>query len=164
MKTIRPATINDLQAITNIYNQAILNTTATFDTEIKSIEDRTQWFNKRDSDFLILVAVLNDTVVGYAALNKWSERKAYDITAEISIYISENFRNKGFGKMLLNTIILSAKSTNLNSLLARITEGNEQSIYMHQNVGFETVGVMKKVGEKFGRKLDVTMMQLLLKN
>jgi phosphinothricin acetyltransferase len=163
MKNVRPATFLDLQAITDIYNQAILNTTATFDTEIKSLEDRETWFTNRDENFPILVIEFNNSIVGYAALNKWSERKAYDITAEISIYISEGFRGQGLGKILLNTITLAARNSKLNSLLARITEGNEQSIYMHQNVDFITVGVMKKVGEKFGRKLDVTMMQLMLK-
>ena len=163
MKTVRPATKDDLIAIMDIYNQAIMNTTATFDTEPKSFENRLEWFTNRDESFIIMVIEVDNLVVGYAALNKWSERKAYDITAEISIYISESHRGKGFGKLLLNTIVLSAKNTKLNSLLARITEGNEQSIYMHQQVGFAIVGVMKKVGEKFGRMLDVTMLQLMLK-
>jgi L-amino acid N-acyltransferase YncA len=162
MLNIRKATLNDLEIIRLIYNDAILNTTATFDTEIKSSSDRKEWFENRDENFPIIVAVISEEVVGYAALNKWSERKAYDITAEISLYILPDFRGKGIGKRLIETICSEAKQTKLTNLIARITEGNESSIYLHKMNGFDYVGVLKKCGQKFGRILDVTLMQKML--
>lgn len=159
MISTRLATTNDLDAIREIYNEAILDTTATFDTEIKSAADRLQWFTNRDENFPIIVAEQNGIIAGYAALNKWSERKAYDITAEISIYVHSQFRGKGIGKTLVQSIVAIGEQTKLQTLIARITEGNGQSIYLHKLNGFEHVGVLKRVGEKFGKQLDVTIMQ-----
>ena len=163
MLSIRKAIETDLEYITAIYNDAILTTTATFDTEIKTIENRKQWFTDRDKNFPVLVAEQDKIVVGYAALNKWSERKAYNITAEISLYVRADFRAKGIGKLLLSEIVMLAQeTTNLHSLIARISEGNEQSIYLHTLNNFELIGVMKQAGRKFGKLHDVTFMQRML--
>lgn len=163
MIAIRQAKPEDLAEITAIYNEAVINTTATFDTEEKTIEERKVWFENRDENFPILVAEKNNTIAGYIALNKWSERKAYDITAEISVYVNTKFRGQGIGKLLVQTMVARAQESNLVSLIARITEGNEQSIYLHKLVGFEVMGVMKKAGKKFDKLLDVTFMQKMLK-
>ena len=161
---IRKAQLSDLTSILEIYNDAIINTTATFDTEVKDIENRKSWFADRDENFPIIVAEKNSLVVGYAALNKWSERKAYNITAEISMYVHPDFRGQGIGKRLIQTIVAIAKeATNLNSLIARITEGNEQSIYLHKQQNFEVIGVMKQAGNKFNKLHDVTLMQKMLR-
>lgn len=163
MIAIREAEAKDLEQITAIYNEAVKNTTATFDTEEKTMEERKVWFENRTENFPILVAEKNNVIAGYIALNKWSERKAYDITAEISVYVNTNFRGQGIGKLLVQTMVARAQQTNLQSLIARITEGNEQSIYLHKLVGFEVMGVMKKAGNKFEKLLDVTFMQKMLK-
>jgi phosphinothricin acetyltransferase len=163
MIAIRQAKPEDLAEITAIYNEAVINTTATFDTEEKTIEERKVWFENRDENFPILVAEKNNVIAGYIALNKWSERKAYDITAEISVYVNSKFRGQGIGKLLVQTMVARAQESNLVSLIARITEGNEQSIYLHKLVGFEVMGVMKKAGKKFEKLLDVTFMQKRLK-
>lgn len=163
MIAIREAVLLDLAQITAIYNEAINNTTATFDTEAKTIEERKVWFTNRNENFPILVAEKNNVIAGYIALNKWSDRKAYDVTAEISVYVNSEFRGQGIGKLLIQTMVARAQQSNLQSLIARITEGNEQSIYLHKLVGFEVMGVMKKAGNKFGKLLDVTFMQKMLK-
>lgn len=163
MLSIRKATINDLEAITAIYNEAVRNTTATFDTVEKTVEDRKDWFLNRDENFPVIVAEKNGAIVGYASLSKWSERKAYDITAEISLYIYSDYRGQGIGKRILDMIVKMSAETNLHSIIARISEGNEQSIYLHKSQGFETIGVMKKAGRKFDKILDVTFMQKMLK-
>jgi L-amino acid N-acyltransferase YncA len=163
MINIRPASLADVTAITNIYNEAVINSTGTFDTEIKSIEDRTEWFLDREPQFMIIVAELEKKVVGYLALNKWSDRKAYDITAEVSFYVLEIYRGRGIGKLLLGAAINMARETKLNSLISRISEGNENSIHLHKINGFETIGVMKEAGIKFNRLLNVTLMQKMLK-
>src|SRR5437773_711224 len=125
MYNIRPAILSDIQSITAIYNDAVQNTTGTFDTEIKTIENRIEWFTNRLPQFLILVCEYENKITGYIALNPWSERKAYNITAEVSFYVLKEFQGKGIGKSLLNTAIAMAQETTLNSLISRITEGND---------------------------------------
>lgn len=162
MLQIRKATLKDLESIKDIYNEAILNTTATFDTEVKDIKNRLEWFNNRDENFPVSVAEKNNKVIGYIALNKWSDRKAYDITAEISLYILPEYRGQGIGKKLIGVICAEASQSKLTNIIARITQGNESSIHLHKMNGFETVGILKKCGEKFGKILDVTLMQKML--
>ena len=160
---IRPAILSDVPAITEIYNEAVLNGVATFDTEIKSLEDRSKWFQLRAENNPIIVAIVSDDVVGWASLNAWSERAAYNKTAEVSIYIHKNFRAKGIGSLLFKSLLKTAEEVNLHYLLSRITEGNQVSIDLHLKNGFSIIGVMHEVGFKFGKFLDVTLMEKVLK-
>lgn len=164
MIIIRKATIDDLPAITEIYNQAILTTTATFDTEPKSLDDQKVWFESHSYKYPLLVAEEDRKVTGWASLSKWSDRCAYSDTAEISLYIDEKQRGKGIGRKLLEAIIREGEKTGIHSIIARIAEGNEVSIHLHQSIGFEHIGVMKEVGRKFGRLLDVHLMQKIYQN
>jgi phosphinothricin acetyltransferase len=164
MLNIRKAGNADLPSITDIYNDAVANTTATFDTQTRTLEDRTQWFNNRDENFPIFVAEKNKQIVGYASLNKWSDKKGYDRTAEISLYILPGYQGEGIGKQLIEFIVAEAEETHLHSIIARITEGNEVSIHLHKAVGFEVTGHLKEAGFKFERYLDVTIMQKMLRN
>jgi phosphinothricin acetyltransferase len=163
MLQIRTAITTDAKAITEIYNHAILYTTATFDTEIKSVKNREEWLLQHNSKYPVVVAELDNTVVGFASMTRWSDRAAYDDTAEISIYIIPQQHNKGLGNLLMQAIIEKGKQGGLHCILSRITEGNDKSIYLHQKFGFEMVGVLKEVGKKFGNILDVTILQLLFK-
>ena len=149
----------DLGDITEIYNQALLKTVATFDTEPKTIEEQRSWFEQHDSQYPIMVAELDGRVVGWASLSRWSDRCAYSKTAEISLYVSEESQGKGIGKRLMESIMEKGHKAGLRTVIARIVEGNPVSIRLHESAGFEHIGVMKKVGEKFGRILDVYMMQ-----
>lgn len=164
MIIIRKATLDDLAVITEIYNQAILRTTATFDTEPKSLEEQKIWFGSHSPKYPVLVAEEDGNVTGWASLSKWSDRCAYSDTAEISLYIDEKKRGKGIGSKLLEAIIREGETTGIHSIIARIAEGNEVSIHLHQSVGFEHIGVMKEVGRKFGRLLDVYLMQKIYKS
>ena len=159
MIIVRKASLDDLAAITKIYNQAILRTTATFDTEPKSLEEQKLWFESHGPKYPVLVAEEDGKIVGWASLSKWSDRCAYSDTAEISLYIDEKERGKGIGRKLLETIVLEGEKTGIHSIIARIAEGNQMSIHLHQSVGFEHIGIMKEVGRKFGRLLDVYLMQ-----
>jgi L-amino acid N-acyltransferase YncA len=158
---IRSATLLDAPAIASIYNEAIENTTATFDTEIKSVTNREEWIRQHSDKYPVVVVEVNNEVVGFASMTRWSDRSAYDDTAEVSIYLSPTFHNQGIGKKLMFAIMDAGKKGGLHCVLSRITQGNDKSIHLHKIVGFETVGVMKEVGRKFGNILDVTMMQLL---
>jgi len=159
MLIIRPARPDDLNAITEIYNEAILTTDATFDTKPKTDEEQRTWFINHGPENPILVAEQDSTVIGWASLSDWSDRCAYSDTAEISLYVKENSRGKGIGKKLLEEIIQEGEKVGLHTIIARITTGNQQSIHLHENLGFERIGVMREVGRKFGRLLDVLLMQ-----
>ena len=158
---IRPATLADAAAIAQIYNHEILHGVATFDTETKTTENREEWLRQHSDKYPVVVAVVDGLTVGFASMTRWSERAAYDDTAEISVYINPAYQAKGIGKQLMKAIIEAGKKGGLHCILSRITEGNDASIHLHKVCGFETIGVMKQVGRKFGKLLDVTMMQLL---
>lgn len=158
---IRKADINDLEKITEIYNQAVLHTTATFDTEVKTVKSRLDWFYKHDDRYPIMVAVEDDLVIGWISLSLWSDKCAYRNTAEVSIYVDENQRGKGIGDTLMHSIIKHAEEVKCHTIIARIAGQNEVSIYLHEKYGFEFIGTMKEVGYKFDRYIDVHMYQLL---
>jgi L-amino acid N-acyltransferase len=159
---IRQATTVDLPAITAIYNHAIVYGIATFDTEPKNIEDREQWFNEHGERYPILVMLEQDEVIGWASLTKWSNKAAYDLSAEISIYFTPEHQGKGYGNQLLKAILEAGKTAGLHTIIARITEGNQASIHLHHKYGFVSVGTLKEVGNKFNRFIDVHLMQLML--
>lgn len=161
MVLIRDAQKTDLFAITEIYNEAILTTTATFDTEPKSLEEQEKWFNAHDARYPLIVAEFQGTVVGWASLSRYSDRCAYSATAEVSFYVKDGHRGMGIGKKLLESVLLKGKEAGLHTVLSRITSNNELSIHLHKEAGFEHIGVMREVGTKFGQLLDVTMMQLI---
>jgi phosphinothricin acetyltransferase len=161
---IREAGMSDLPAITEIYNEAVLNGTATFDTEIKSIDNRRDWLNQHGGKHPVIVAFYEHEMLGWASLTKYSDRSAYDGTAEVSVYIHANHRAKGVGSILFEDLIHRAQLLGLHYLISRITQGNETSIRLHQRNGFNLVGVMHEVGYKFGSYLDVTIMERVFKN
>ena len=159
MLTIRQATLEDLNDITKIYNEAILKTVATFDTEPKTLDEQKNWFENHGPKNPILVAEQDGLIIGWAALSNYSTRCAYSDTAEISLYIGENYQMEGIGKKLMKAIIKEGEKAGLHAVIARITEGNEVSVHLHKSVGFEHIGIMKEVGLKFDRRLDVHLMQ-----
>jgi L-amino acid N-acyltransferase YncA len=161
---IRQALIRDLRAITDIYNEAILKTVATFDTEPKGAAEQERWFSEHGPGNPIIVAELEGRVIGWASLSKWSDRCAYARTAEVSLYVLESHQGKGIGRRLLEKILQKGHDAGLHTVIARIAEGNAVSIHLHESFGFRHVGIMKEVGEKFGRLLDVYLMQLIYRD
>jgi phosphinothricin acetyltransferase len=164
MLTIRPAKLEDIRDITDIYNQAILKTVSTFDNKEKTIEEQKIWFKDHGKKNPILVAIKNKDIIGFASLSKYSNRCAYSDTAELSLYIKKEYQGKGFGKKLMDSIIKKGEKVGLHAVISRITEGNEKSVYLHESVGFEHIGIMKEVGYKFGKRLDVILMEKVYKN
>jgi phosphinothricin acetyltransferase len=161
MATIRRAVEDDLPVITEIYNEAVLTTTATFDTEPKTVAERTDWFRAHGERHPLLVAEKEGQVVGWASLSAWSARRAYDDTAEVSLYVLASMRGQGIGGQLMAEILKAGQQAELHSVLARVTEENAASVRLHCQAGFKLVGVMREVGFKFGRRLDVNLMQLV---
>jgi L-amino acid N-acyltransferase YncA len=156
---IRPAKPDDLADITGIYNEAILTTNATFDTETKTVEQQKEWFESHDARNPVFVAELDDVVIGWASLSRWSDRLAYADTAEISVYVKDGYRGSGTGRRLIEAIIQAGEKAGLHTVIARIVSGNIESLHLHEAFGFTHIGVMKEVGKKSGRLLDVHLMQ-----
>ena len=159
MLTIRSAEPRDIDGITKIYNDAILKTVATFDTEPKTADEQRIWFAEHGPEHPIIVAELDAAVVGWASLSEWSGRCAYSETAEVSLYVKEGFRGKGAGKKLLEAILEKGREAGLHTIVARIADGNDISVHLHESAGFGHIGVMREVGRKFGRLIDVYLMQ-----
>lgn len=159
---IRRAETPDAAAIARIYNEAILTTTATFDTAPKSIEERRQWLESHDERHPVLVAVIDGVVVGWSSLSRWSDRAAYDSAAETSFYVHSTYRGRGIGRKLKEAIIEEARRFGYHTLIARVAEGSRESIHLNEAAGFVHVGTLKEVGRKFDRWLDVQIMQKVL--
>lgn len=159
---IRRAELDDLPALTEIYNEAILTTTATFDLEPKTVDQRREWLLNRGERHPVLVAVCQGAAVGWASISRWSERAAYDDTGETSFYVKSEFRGRGIGRALKEAIIAEARRLRFHSLIARVAEGSEASLHLNESAGFARVGTLREVGRKFGRLLDVHIMQKML--
>ena len=160
--TIRPATEADLDAIDDIYNDAILNTTATWDEEPWTPARRLAWFKEHDASTPVLVADLEGRVAGFAYLSHYRPKIGYRFTREDTIYIHREFRGRGFGARLLSVLVDAAREIGIHCLIAAIAGENEPSIALHRRLGFTVAGTQKECGIKFGRWLDLTEMTLLL--
>ncbi|RBP85403.1 phosphinothricin acetyltransferase [Cytobacillus firmus] len=163
-KMIREATQNDLMDILNIYNDAILNTTAVYAYKPQTLESRQFWYDqKKEEGYPILVYEQDNKVVGFATFGPFRAWPAYKYSIEHSVYVDKEYRKKGIGTSLLKDIFANAKEREYMTLIAGIDAANEKSISMHKNFGFVHSGTIKKAGFKFNRWLDLAFYQLELK-
>ena len=160
--SIRAASHADLPRILEIYNREVLVSTATYDTVPRTEGDHRRWFAIHGPEHPVLVAESAGAVVGWASLSPWSDRAAYARTVEVSVYVAEEHRRQGVGKMLMEALIRAGRARGHHSLLARISADNEASVLLHAQCGFRVVGTMHEAGTKFGRLLDVTIMEMLI--
>ena len=161
---IRHATRADLPGILEIYNEAVLNTTATYDYEPRTLEHRTQWFEERQREAYPIFVAVDEAgrVIGWSALNPFHARIGYRFTSENSVYVAADARGRGVGKLLLAPLIEGAKARGLHAIIAVIDAQNEASIRLHAAFGFEKVGLFKQTGFKFNRWLDVVYMERIV--
>ena len=160
--TVRAAEDGDLPAIADINNDAVLNSTATFDTEPTTLAESEQWLRDRSHPYAVLVAEGGGEVVGWAAIKPFASRPAYRFTAEDTVYVRADMRGKGVGKALLGRLLEAAAENGFRTVIARIAAPNPASVRLHRRFGFRRVGVEREVGRKFGRWLDVVVMQKAL--
>jgi L-amino acid N-acyltransferase YncA len=160
---VRTATEADVPAIRDIYNYEILNGTATFDTEPKTLEDRLAWFRElQQSPYCVLAAEVEGETVGWGCLQPYRPRPAYRFTTENSVYVHRDWRGRGIGKAILGRLVEIPRENGLRNIIAVIAEGHPDSEALHARFGFEHVGRLSKVGYKFEQWLDVVFMQLTL--
>lgn len=160
---IRKAKASDINALKEIYNDAICNTVATFDTEVKDDADRMQWFNEHEqSPYVIFVEEKDGEILGYASLSRYRDRKAFDKTVEISVYIEKEHRGKGIGKaLMIHTLDYARHHKDIKTVISLITGENEASNRLHESLGFVYCGQLKDVGYKLGRSLDLSIYQII---
>ncbi|TMB97031.1 MAG: N-acetyltransferase family protein [Chloroflexi bacterium] len=160
---IRLAIPSDLQAILDIYNEAVLNSTATFDTEPRTMEVQKEWARQFDGPFVLLVAQRAGQVVGWGCLHPFGGKPGYRFTAEDSVYVRSDQRGSGTGRLLLAALVESGRENGLRTIIARIAGDNPASVRLHEAAGFQHVGREREVGQKFNRWLDVVVMQMMLR-
>lgn len=160
---IRPAEASDAEALMAIYNPVVETSTATFDLVPRTLEQQLDWLADRSGARIVLVAEDDDgAVAGYAAISPYRERAAYATTVEDSVYVHPDHQGRGVGRLLLEAMVETARAHGFHAMMARIVADHEASIALHSVCGFEVVGHEREVGRKFGRWLDVTLMERLL--
>ena len=161
---IREAAVDDVGGILEIVNFSILNSTAIYDYDLRSLEQQLQWFEeKKTSGFPVFVAEVNNIVAGFGSYGTFRIKAAYQFTVEHSVYVAEAYKGTGLGKLLLKRLITTAKAEGYHLMIGCIDADNSGSIAFHEKFGFTVTGHLKEVGYKFGRWLDLVLMQLILK-
>jgi L-amino acid N-acyltransferase YncA len=159
---VRLAAARDAEAMRAIYNTEVTGTTVTFDLVPRSAADQLAWLGEHAGAHPAIVAVDGAEVVGFGSLSPYRDRPAYSTTVEDSVYVAAAHRGHGIGRLLLGELVRLATAHGFHAVMARIVGGHEASIRVHATCGFQTVGVEREVGRKFGRWLDVVLMQRLL--
>ena len=162
--SIRPATRDDLQRLTEIYNYYIVNTAITFDFKTFEVEERAGWFNMHSDGgrYRLLVAEHGGQVAGFANSHPFRTKQAYETTVETTIYCAPEANGKGVGSMLYGALFKALERVDINRAVAGITLPNDASIALHRKFGFTQVGVFTQNGRKFGRYWDVCWLEKAL--
>jgi len=159
---IRRATMADAEAIRQIYNAEVTGSTATLDLVPRSPEEQMSWMAAHAGVYPVIVGEEDGLVVGFAALSPYRPRPGYATAVEDSIYVAADRRGKGIGRELLGEAVVMARTHGFHSIVARVSATQPASVAVHKACGFDSVGVEREIGRKFGRWIDVAILQLLL--
>jgi L-amino acid N-acyltransferase len=159
---VRLARPDDSEAIRRIYNWEVETSTVTMDLVARSAEDQRRWLAARSGAHAAVVATLGDEVVGFASLSPWRGRPGYSTTVEDSVYVDRSHQGLGVGQALLGELLSVARSHGFHAVMARIASGHRPSRGLHERFGFEHIGTEREVGRKFGRWIDIDLLQLIL--
>lgn len=160
---IRPYRSNDLKTIVAILNYYIENSTALYDYECRTMMGQQKIFEEKlNKGFPVIVASIDETIVGFGYYSEFRFREAYKFTVEHSVYVAPREHGKGIGKVIMQHLIDLAKQQQLHTMIAVIDSENLSSITFHEQFGFVTVGNIKESGFKFDRWLHSVIMQLIL--
>lgn len=164
--TFRDATLEDLSKIVEIYNSTVASRLVTADLEPVSIESKLAWFHQHNSEFrpLWMVEDSQKNTIGWVSFQDFYGRPAYQKTAEISIYLDEKFRDKGFGKQILESCIEKASNLGIENLLAFIFAHNLPSLTLFEKFGFELWANLKNIAELDGEKRSLIILGKNIKN
>jgi L-amino acid N-acyltransferase YncA len=153
------------QAILDIFNEEILNSTSLYFYKLRTLDDIKDWFaNKQAHGFPIIGAEdESHCLLGFASYGTFRDRPAYKYSIEHSIYVHKDHRGKGVGRALLQQLIVAAVEQQYHMMIGGIDAENTGSMAFHKKLGFVEAGVIKQAGYKFGRWLDLAFYQLILK-
>jgi L-amino acid N-acyltransferase YncA len=160
---VRLARLEDGEGIRAIYNLEVTESTVTFDLIPRSAAQQEEWLVQHGGAHPAVVAAGPEgEVLGFGALSPYRSRPAYATTVEDSVYVRRDVQGRGVGRAILDELVNLATSHGFHAVMARIVDGHEASIRLHRGCGFQLVGVEREVGRKFGRWLDVVVMERLL--
>jgi phosphinothricin acetyltransferase len=160
---VRPATYQDIPAIVEIYNDAVIHTTASYDYHPTTLDSRIAWYEAHiRSQHPIFVAEESEKVVGLSSLSAFRHADGYCFSAENSVYVAAGQRGRGIGKSLMIPLIETAQQMGLHTIVAGIDAANGVSIRLHEAFEFKQVGYLKEIAFKFDRWLDLVLMQRML--
>ncbi len=159
---IRPASPSDAAEIAAIYNAEVTGATTTFDLVPRTLAEQLTWIDEHRGPYPAIVAIQAGEVVGFGSLSRYHTRPAYATTVEDSVYVAATARGRGIGHLLLDELVSLACAHGFHTILARIVGDNAGSVALHRSCGFIQVGVEREVGRKFGRWLDVSILQKML--
>jgi L-amino acid N-acyltransferase YncA len=160
--TIRDATWADVDAICAIHNQGIADRIATLDTTERAPADTRTWLADRGPRHPVVVAVRGGAVVGWASLNRFNPRPAYDLVADFSVYVERGARGQGVGRQLLDRLIALARTHGYHKMVLAAMAFNDAGLALYTRAGFTRVGVYREQGRLDGRWVDVVIMEKLL--
>jgi L-amino acid N-acyltransferase len=158
----RPATVADAEAINAIYNHYVRTSTATFQVDDETTEERAEELRTRPNNQPISVLDDKGEIVGWGALSSFRSRCAYRDTVELTVYVRHDCHRHGYGRAIVQDLIERGRSSGYHTILAASCEESVGSIRLLELLGFVEAGRMREVGSKFGRRLDVIYLQLML--
>jgi phosphinothricin acetyltransferase len=155
--TIRPASIDDLPRLAEIYNYYVVHSAVSFDIDPVTLDERREWFQQFASTgpYRLLVAENAGKVVGYAGSFRFRTRKAYDSTVETTVYCAPEAVGRGIGRLLYGALFDALRGEKLRMAVAAIAVPNPASIALHERLGFTLAGLLHDIGRKFDRYWDV---------
>lgn len=160
---IRLATLADAEPIRAIYNYYVAYSTCTYQIEPETAEERVAWLRDRAPRHPVTVAVEGDTILAWASLSPWKSRCGYAEAAEASVYVHHDHQRRGLGRALLLDLIERGRAAGLHTIIGGASSDQKASLALQLALGFRVCGEMKEVGMKFGRRLDVTYTQFMLR-
>jgi len=154
---VRPATVEDLSAVNDIYNQYVAETHHTFDVEPMTPDARREWFTHYGTSgrYRVVVAVSEGVVIGYASSGRFRPKPAYETSIETSVYLAPESAGRGVGSRLYEALFKSVEGEDVHRAYAGIALPNPASIGLHERFGFKRVAHFTEQGRKFGRYWDV---------
>ena len=151
-------------AILDIFNDAILNSTALYDYQPRPLASMAAWFAAKTKGNFPVIGIEDTagTLLAFGSYGTFRAYPAYKYTVEHSVYVHKDHRSQGLGKVVMHALIDAARQQGVHAMVGAIDAANAGSIALHERLGFQAVGTLPQVGFKFGRWLDLAFYQLLL--
>ena len=160
--SFQPITKDNILQALSVYNWYVLNTTATFHLETVAQEELERMVSLGHDKYKSFIIFYNGDICGFCYISQFRYKEAYDKSAEVTLYLKQGFTGKGLGTTTLSYLENTAKEVGITNVVGVITEENINSIALFEKAGYFKVGHLKKIGEKFGKALDVVSYQKVI--